>query len=836
MLVFSKSIDRDGKWHLENRCRERCGKPISWLLEIIAEINSYLPPDWRMTREKNGFRIQFKADVEGSLVGYSYRLDSGEFLHIVDTVFLKGFTDTPTRVIGADGKKRLKPMKQAYKKEQPESIVPNLYFFRPAPENFATPLFARQYEKVKQSKDRGMAGDQYHRVHPLTRDGLDPARFIWLRWTTNGDLLIKAASESYHGKDFWKIPRLSDRRQERASVEVYLKNYLEMVENFAIKPQPYEFGERAFGVEYKFHLPDLIQPDADIIFRDFEKYLLKSDFKKFARRPGGKKVVDTYLDDSAFSLHNANLSLRIREKDETFYLSLKKRITGTGQTENNLSYRRMEEEAFLKKSQYEKLLQGESVPLLPLRLLDFLVPEHDVLKPVLEVDNQRRSLLLQDQDSRRLELGFDKVSYSFGSKLFGPFFEIELESHGVPESDMRILAEWLAESQMVLPSTQTKYGRGVSLYRMRQLIPRPRQVKPVIIDTDCGVDDALALVLALQSPELEVLAVTTLSGNVHIDHVIPNVFKVFAALGLENPPPVARGAEVPLSGIEVTADSVHGFDGLGDCVEDEILTASDPRPAWRLICDLAREKPQEITLITIGPLTNLALAIKNDPEAVSMLKEVVSMGGVFAAEGNISPGAEFNVRADPQAAHNVVEFCTRLNRKIPLDKEGRELKLPEQPAVADFAAVAEFKERPANDPQTLPLTFVGLDVTHQVVLRRPLLKSLVAARPQNRLLAFLKDISAKYMEFYFENQGLDGCFLHDPLAVAYVINPAFLSVKKHIVKIETSGRFTSGVSFTDNRPTRNRLWRNPADEVIGVAERVEKEAFEEFLLTRICGK
>ena len=162
-----------------------------------------------------------------------------------------------------------------------------------------------------------------------------------------------------------------------------------------------------------------------------------------------------------------------------------------------------------------------------------------------------------------------------------------------------------------------------------------KEKKMVIIDTDCGVDDTLALILVLRSPDLDVKAITTVSGNVHVEQVVPNVFKVFDALELQYHPLVARGADRPIKKEPIVADSVHGNDGLGDVARipkpDNVLV--DSWPAWQVICALARKHRKEITLITIGPMTNLALAIQNDPEGVRSLKKVVSMGGVFFKGG-----------------------------------------------------------------------------------------------------------------------------------------------------------------------------------------------------------
>lgn len=177
-----------------------------------------------------------------------------------------------------------------------------------------------------------------------------------------------------------------------------------------------------------------------------------------------------------------------------------------------------------------------------------------------------------------------------------------------------------------------------------KLTGHSKEKKMVIIDTDCGVDNALAIILALRSPELDVKAITTVSGNVHVEQVVPNVFKVFDALELQSRPLVARGADRPIKKEPIVADSVHGNDGLGDVASipkpGNVLV--DSRPAWQVICDLARKHRKEITLITIGPMTNLALAIQNDPEGVRSLKKVVSMGGVFFNVGNVGPDAELS--------------------------------------------------------------------------------------------------------------------------------------------------------------------------------------------------
>lgn len=157
MLVFQLNLD-----HLEERCTDRAGRELKWLLEIVAEINLYLPDDWRMTRSNNNFRIQVVGKDTPALVGHSYRAYGDEILHIIDSVFEKGFPDQYDHS-AATGKSRSR-FNAGTKCRHPECIVPNLYFFRPCPDDSPTPLFARQYEKVFRGKDGKPVGTLYERI------------------------------------------------------------------------------------------------------------------------------------------------------------------------------------------------------------------------------------------------------------------------------------------------------------------------------------------------------------------------------------------------------------------------------------------------------------------------------------------------------------------------------------------------------------------------------------------------------------------------------------------------------------------------------------------------
>ena len=176
-------------------------------------------------------------------------------------------------------------------------------------------------------------------------------------------------------------------------------------------------------------------------------------------------------------------------------------------------------------------------------------------------------------------------------------------------------------------------------------------MKKVMIDCDVGVDDALALILAFHSPELDVKAVTGVNGNVPLEQVFENIQKVLSLIRPQNKPLIAKGADRPLKGKTIYAHSVHGKDGLGGAKierkEGEEWWQLFHGHADELITKMARQYPNELTLIATGPLTNLALAIQRDLEGMRKLKEIVIMGGAVRTKGNITPHAEFNIFSTP---------------------------------------------------------------------------------------------------------------------------------------------------------------------------------------------
>ncbi len=281
-------------------------------------------------------------------------------------------------------------------------------------------------------------------------------------------------------------------------------------------------------------------------------------------------------------------------------------------------------------------------------------------------------------------------------------------------------------------------------------------MRRLIIDTDAGVDDALAILLALAWPDVQVEAITTAHGNVPVETATRNVFEILRIAAAEVP--VARGAGAPLAGSCISASEVHGSDGLGGWTILEPPSAVYPvdAPAPALLTSLARRSPGALTLVTIGPLTNAALAARQDPEAFHMLKEIVTMGGVVEGPGNITAVAEFNIFADPEAARVV------------------------------FTA-------------GVPLILVGLDVTRKAMLTRERLEQSLGTRTDRRA-RFLRTICSQTFSFYRNALGVDALCLHDPLAVAVALDRSLVKTQPMRADVETSGELTRGMVVAERRP------------------------------------
>jgi inosine-uridine nucleoside N-ribohydrolase len=261
----------------------------------------------------------------------------------------------------------------------------------------------------------------------------------------------------------------------------------------------------------------------------------------------------------------------------------------------------------------------------------------------------------------------------------------------------------------------------------------------LIIDTDPGIDDAIALYLALASPELDIAGLTTVFGNVDVAVATRNAVTLLDIAGRADIP-VARGAAAPLAMPYLGAiPHIHGHDGLGDGGRlPEPSRGPVDVPAAEFLC---REAPGA-TILAVGPLTNLALALRLRPDLDTLVDRVVVMGGNALGPGNATPAAEANIMNDPEAAD--VVFGARW-----------------------------------------PVTMVGLDVTHQALLSGAAITELTSAdSPTARLLGQAIPL---YQRFFADANGLDGIYLHDPSAVAYLLDPTLFRTEQWPVRVETQG-------------------------------------------------
>ena len=275
----------------------------------------------------------------------------------------------------------------------------------------------------------------------------------------------------------------------------------------------------------------------------------------------------------------------------------------------------------------------------------------------------------------------------------------------------------------------------------------------VILDVDPGVDDAMAILLALASRELNVLALTAVCGNVPLDTGADNALRLLG-FSKRDDIPVYRGAATPLSGDPVHAFQVHGESGIGNATLPP--TASVPMDgAAAFLASALVDNPGEITLIAVGPLTNLALAEEASPGCLNLARNVIVMGGAVAEPGNASPTAEYNFLADPEAARRVVSMVDHL-------------------------------------------TIVPLDVTHRIGIDSREIEESIRSSGSDRSAFFCKATEV-VVQHGSETGGYHGVYLHDPAAVAYAIAPECFEVEMLRIDVETSGELTTGQLVVDRR-------------------------------------
>jgi inosine-uridine nucleoside N-ribohydrolase len=322
--------------------------------------------------------------------------------------------------------------------------------------------------------------------------------------------------------------------------------------------------------------------------------------------------------------------------------------------------------------------------------------------------------------------------------------------------------------------------------------------RKVIIDTDPGTDDAIAILLALNSAELDVQAITVVPGNVTAHQGLENALKLVSLAG-RCEIPVAGGAQHPLFQKLITAEFWQGRNGLANIDLPAGKCHADPHFAPDLIIQMVHAAPHEITLIPIGPLTNIALAVSKDPSIVPLVKEIVLMGGSISG-GNVNAAAEANIYGDPEAAQIVFQAGW-------------------------------------------PLTMVGLDVADKTVFTRRHLDRLRQTHgPENdfatRVMEFMIDISEKY--------GATGASMYDPLAVGAAIDRSLVTTQAMHVDVETRGEFTRGETVANrhnvverNVPHGDRYIIEALDSVqpnVQVCVGVDPQRFLQLLIARLAGK
>jgi inosine-uridine nucleoside N-ribohydrolase len=306
----------------------------------------------------------------------------------------------------------------------------------------------------------------------------------------------------------------------------------------------------------------------------------------------------------------------------------------------------------------------------------------------------------------------------------------------------------------------------------------------MILDVDTGIDDALALLYVLKSNHIRLDGITTVFGNVSVEQATTNTLQVLELVGSPYEIPVAMGAAHPLVrewGGPVSY--IHGGNGIGDYT-------GFPPPKQKAVSEFApdfivrkiNELPGELTLVFVGRMTNLALALAKDPSIASKVKRLVLMGGALRAPGNVSAVAEANILGDPEAAHRVFE-------------------------------------------SGMPITMVGLDVTMKAILTPADVEKLrkQARKGNEQMVEFVEHMLTFYIAAYEKNNGIHGAAMHDPLAAAVAVDPSLVVMEDHYVMVETRGRLSAGATLADLR-------HSPTTTNASVCVDVDSERFINHLI------
>lgn len=311
-------------------------------------------------------------------------------------------------------------------------------------------------------------------------------------------------------------------------------------------------------------------------------------------------------------------------------------------------------------------------------------------------------------------------------------------------------------------------------------------MRKLLLDVDTGIDDAIGIMLACASPELELMGITTVSGNIDLESATRNTLRVLKLVG-RSEIPVYAGEKRPLVRDVRYATEIHGTTGLAGQLQDidvdvrlsEVLNSG--MDAVDFIIQTLRENPGEVTLIMTGPETNFARAMEREPLVEDWVKNIIIMGGAADMPGNESPVAEFNIAIDPEAAEAV------------------------------FQSKAD-------------VTMVGLDVTTRALLTRDRIEEITG---NDRVREFVYGATYDYMERYFEKHGLYGCCMHDPLAVSLAVVPDMVQTIHRFVGVETKSVYCDGMTVCD---FENRLGRKAN---VHVAMDLDPKTFIDFLIERL---
>ena len=320
---------------------------------------------------------------------------------------------------------------------------------------------------------------------------------------------------------------------------------------------------------------------------------------------------------------------------------------------------------------------------------------------------------------------------------------------------------------------------------------------PVFADVDTGVDDAIALIYLLASPDAELVGIASTGGNACVDQVCENNLGLLDLCHVDGVP-VSKGAEHPLNSAALTVSAVHGPRGLGYAdlpPTDRQLRGDDAATAW---VTAARQHPGELIGVATGPLTNLALALRQEPALPTLLRRLVIMGGAYDYRGNTSPVAEWNIAFDPEAAAEVFAAWS-----------------PDAPEAAE--------------PQHLPI-LCGLDVTRKIAITPDILTRLAAAAnstttalsvddergtrssASNPLIRVIEDATRFYLESYHDLGHGYQADLHDPLAAVAALHPQLVATRQATVDVELTGTLTRGMTVTD----WSGRWGRKPNALIGV--------------------